>query len=459
MERKNRSPWIHQLDHDRKHVELREDIATDVAIVGAGIAGISTAFYILRDTDKKVAVLEKGKLAHGATGHNAGQVASYFERPFYELCDEFGLDLAAAAQREVEGAWQLLGEMFSEAGLTIPLARFMGQAGFTTYDQVVRHLKDNVCRKKAGLRTEEFRIADTAAFAGGIPAEYEGLYSIVPHKEVLDLLQTTNESYVAALSFQKGCLNSALFCQEICAYLQKTYPDRFSFYEHTPISKVVLRDGRAVIDAGRSTVEAQKAILCTNGFEGFSIINEGGLAVDTRFHHYVKGKIGYMSAYLEPMNKPPAAVSYFPLGAVGSSDPFEEDPYFYLTRRPFDFMGNDHMNLISVGGPEFSLDESMAYDSDLDYPEQEKAKIHAFVKSTYDPDPNKEIEYKFTWHGLMGYTPSGVRVVGEEPKNRSLLYNIGCNGVGILPSICGAKRISDIVAGKRLEKSMFDPRG
>lgn len=454
----NRSPWIHQLDHGRKMEDLREDIETDVVIVGAGIAGVTTAYFILKNTDQSVVVAEKGKLAHGATGHNAGQIASYFERPFYELADEFGLKLASDAQRSIETAWELLDSIYTDAGLDIPLARFMGQAGFSTYEQVIRHLRDNVCRRKAGLRTEGFKIADTAHFVGNIPKEFESLYEVVPHQEVLDLLQTENKDYVASLSFQKGCLNSALFCQELIQFLTKAYPKRFRLYEHTPIAKVALHESSAILDADRHTIKAKKVVLCTNGFEGLRIINDGGLAIDTKFHHLVRGKVGYMSAYLEAMNKPPMAISYFTPENANSSDPFAEDPYFYLTRRPYDYEGHEHSNLISVGGPEFSLDDRMKYDADLDYPDEEKAKIHAFVKSTYDHDPNKKIDYQFTWHGLMGYTPSGVRVVGEEPKNPSLLYNLGCNGVGILPSIYGAKRISQIVAGEKLAPSIFDPK-
>ncbi len=455
---KYRSPWIHQMDQDRKIQALNEDITTDVVVVGAGIAGVSTAYFILKNTTKNVVIVERGKLAHGATGHNAGQIASYFERPFYELVDEFGLEAAADAQRSVESAWQLLDSMYTEAGLTIPLARFMGQAGFSTFDQVIRHLKDNVCRKKAGLRTEGFKISQTATFIDSIPSEYAGLYEVVPHSEVLEALQTTNTEYIAALSYQKGCLNSALFSQEIVEYLAKTYPKRFALYEHTPIRRVSMHDKKALLDADKHTITATRVILCTNGFEGLKIINEGGLAIDTRFHHLIRGMVGYMSAYIEPMNKPPTAISYFPPAHTNASDPFAEDPYFYLTRRQFDVEGNTNSNLISVGGPEFSLEDRTKYDSDLDYPEEEKQSIDKFVRSTYDPDPNKKIDYQYTWHGLMGYTPSGVRVVGEEPKNKMLMYNLGCNGVGILPSIYGAQRISKIIAGEKMSPSIFDPR-
>ena len=83
--RKNISPWIHQLDANRTHRRLESDLDTDVAIVGAGIAGISTAFFILKNTDERVCLLERFKLAHGATGHNAGQIVSYFERSYGEF--------------------------------------------------------------------------------------------------------------------------------------------------------------------------------------------------------------------------------------------------------------------------------------------------------------------------------------------------------------------------------------
>lgn len=457
MER-NRSPWIHQLNQDRKIRTLREDITTDVVIVGAGIAGISTAYFVLKNTNHNVVVVERSMLAHGATGHNAGQIASYFERPFYELVDEFGLEAAADAQRSIESAWELLDSMYTEAGLTVPLSRFIGQAGFSTYDQVIRHLKDNMCRSKAGLRTEGFKIAETAPFIETIPAQFNDFYEVVPHTEVLEALQTTNTEYLAALSYQKGCLNSALFSQEIVEYLLKTYGHRFSLFEHTPIQRVSIHDKKAILDADKHTITASRVILCTNGFEGMKIINEGGLEIDTKFHHLIRGMVGYMSAYIEPMNKPPTAISYFQTANTSASDPFAEDPYFYLTRRPFDSEETPNSNLISVGGPEFSLEDRTKYDADLDYPEQEKQSIDAFVKSTYDPDPNKKIDYQFTWHGLMGYTPSGVRVVGEEPKNRVLIYNLGCNGVGILPSIYGAKRISQILAGEKVPPSIFDPK-
>lgn len=454
----NRSPWIHQLDRERKPQKLSSDITTDVVIVGAGIAGISTAFFILKYTDKKVVVVDKGKLAHGATGHNAGQIASYFERPFHEIVEEFGLKMACEGQTAVEDAWELLDEAYTEAKLSVPLSRFIGHAGFSSFDQVMRHLKDNYERKRGGIKTEQFRISDSAPFLNSIPEQYSDLYETVPHNEVLKCLETDRMEYIAALSYQKGCLNSALFCQELVNFLLSRYPDRFSLYEHTPVIKVVLHKNKALLDAFKNTLTCSRVVLCTNGFENLTIINESGLDIDTKFHHYVRGMVGFMSGYVEKMNKSPIAISYFPPENKAASDPYLEDPYFYLTRRAYDYEGTSGYNLISIGGPEFPLESRHEYTTEFDYPDDIQEDIDSFVKSTYDTEPNKKIDYQFTWHGLMGYTPSGVRVVGSEPKNPTLLYNLGCNGVGILPSIHGARRISRIIAGEKLPPSIFDPR-
>ena len=65
--------------------------------------------------------------------------------------------------------------------------------------------------------------------------------------------------------------------------------------------------------------------------------------------------------------------------------------------------------------------------------------------------------YDYHWHGLMGYTRSRLRMIGAEPRNPVLLYNLGCNGVGFMPSIYGGQRIARMLAGDDLGPSIFDP--
>jgi len=449
----NRSPWIHQLDQSRVAVTLHGDAQTDVAIVGAGIAGVSTAFFALHGTNKKITLIEGGRLAHGATGHNAGQVTSYFERSLHDIAEEFGPDLTKEGQEAIEHSFELLEHMYITANLSIPFSRFLGHAGMVDFDRVVSHLKDNELREKLVLSVEEFLIADNAPFLKNIPEQYARFYAVVPQQKILELLETKDTKFFACLSSPKGCINSALFCQEIILYLQKTFPTRFSFYEHTHINKVVLKQDHALLDAVHHEIHTLRVVLCTNGFETLTIINESGLDINTRFHHTVRGIVGFMSGYLKPYEKSPIAISYI----VKGSSQFEGE-YYYLTRRQFEHDENKNYNLISVGGPEIELEDTISYTKNQDYPDEAQKSIDAFIRNTYEKIDTKQIDYQFKWHGLMGYTTNGIRLVGVEPQNPVLLYNLGCNGIGILPSIYGGKRISEILAGKKLTPSIFDPK-
>jgi glycine/D-amino acid oxidase-like deaminating enzyme len=58
-----------------KYPSLNEDIEVDVVIVGAGIAGL-TAAYVLKQSGRTVAVLEKNTIGSGTTSKTTGKVTS-----------------------------------------------------------------------------------------------------------------------------------------------------------------------------------------------------------------------------------------------------------------------------------------------------------------------------------------------------------------------------------------------
>lgn len=454
----NRSPWIHQLNRTRPIVHLVDHISTQVAIVGAGIAGISTAYFILKNTDKKVALIEANKVAHGATGHNAGQLVSYFERQFSDLVKEFGLEKTAEGQAAVDSAWQLIEQIYLDAKLQTPFHQFTGYAGIGSLQEILIHLDNSLYFKEAGLNSEQMLIAKESEIHKQLPQEYRDLYSLVPQKDILALLETDDTHYVSLISSRKGCLNSALFCEELLGYLLATYPERLVLAEETPVKEVILEKERGeLITATGHKITASRIVLCTNGFERFTITNKNGDDVDKNFHHLVRGSVGYMAAYLEPRNKSPMAISYLPDKAE-AQDPFDRDPYFYLTRRPFEVEKNEDHNLICVGGPESLMDDTNSYSKEHPYSQEAQQQIDAFLHHDYKPAPKGEINYRFRWHGLMGYTPNGVRCIGHEPRNPVLMYNLGCNGVGILPSVYGGQKIAWLIDGKKLPPSIFDPK-
>jgi glycine/D-amino acid oxidase-like deaminating enzyme/nitrite reductase/ring-hydroxylating ferredoxin subunit len=70
--------------HIQPHARLNQDLKAEVCIVGAGIAGLSTA-YMLASEGIRVVVLDDGPCAGGETGRTTAHLANAIDDRFYEL--------------------------------------------------------------------------------------------------------------------------------------------------------------------------------------------------------------------------------------------------------------------------------------------------------------------------------------------------------------------------------------
>jgi len=441
------SPWLSQLKHERPHFRLEKDGSYDVAVVGAGIAGVMSAYQILKLTKMNVLLLDAGRIAHGATGRNAGQVVSYFERPLKDIADAFGEELAVQGQVAVESAWGILDDIIADCKLETLLFKCKGYAGLSTREQILEHLEEKEMRARNGLKDEQLLLSMTFDLSS-VPKHLHHHVLQVPHSTVMKALKTENGAFVAAEASLKGCTNSALLCEEMVGWMTRQYRDRLTVAEHLPVDTVTLRKDGATLTTDGPTVTAKKVVLCTNGFENFKIVNKGGKDIDTSFHDSVRGYIGYMAGYIDEADQSAYAVSYH-------ENADYHDAYYYLTRRPYDHDGTRY-SLVCVGGPERVLPDRADYDPASTMPADIDEELDRELRRTYHDLPPAATR-KFLWQGLMGYTRNGIRRIGFEPKNKTLLYNLGCNGIGILPSIYGGKRIAELLAGYDLPQSIFDP--
>lgn len=450
----NHSPWLDQLRSPSTYEPLSSNTSTDIAIIGAGIAGVSTAYFILKQTNFQVHLIEASHIAHGATGHNAGLLFSHFEKPLANVVSEFSLDLANQAQVAMNSSWQLLAQIYEDTNLHTPYLEFISYTGCQSLVEVFDSLQ-NLEFQYQPMPEDKFVIA--TEISSQIPAKYAGRYTTLPQSEILNLLETDDHRYIAMHTSKAGCLNSASFCQELIAYLCKQYSDRFIIHEQTPIRTIQLRADDAIVKNDTHYVTAKKVILCTNGYKNFQIINHGQQDIQQKFQKLVRGLIGYMAAYTEEPLRFPGAISYEPLQQTSPKDPFLSEPYYYITRRPFQMPDQPPQNLITVAGPEAPItDNSGTYSIDQLYPQTALAGLNSFLASTYKYAPPPPIEFAYQWHGLMAYTPNGIRCIGPEPLNPLLLYNLGCNGIGILPSIYGGHKLARILSGESLPPSIFD---
>src|SRR4051812_19036715 len=91
---------------------LQQDITVDVAVVGAGITGI-TAAYLLKQTGLRVAVLESRRVGSGETKRSSAHLTEVLDLRFRRLRSRFGRDGARLA---VEGHRAAIDRIESLAG-------------------------------------------------------------------------------------------------------------------------------------------------------------------------------------------------------------------------------------------------------------------------------------------------------------------------------------------------------
>lgn len=450
----NNSPWLTQLHHEREIKILDTDMTTDVVIIGGGIAGVTTLFFLLKYTDKKVVLIEAKRLAHGATGHNAGQIVAEFEKPLIDIVREYGMGMAVRGLGAVESAWDLLDEIFETTNLDVPWRQFIGYGGYAELEQLLGDLETELIKHDQGLMTFPILVSYESKWFAQIPERYRKICIEVDQVVITESLSITSDQYHAALPQKKGVMNSALFTEKLALWCLENYQDRCQIFEESFVHGIELDTEKPLVITNDAKVICDSIVLCTNGFENFYIHNKDGLEIDTKFHHALHGAVGYMTGFVSNRDLEPMANYYYEQGKKRSSDPFTSDPYFYVTRRDFEH-SEGFKKLVTVGGPEVRLENREIYYREFDVAEEFHNDSVRFSGENFNMEG---VEEKFFWHGLMGYTTTGLRLVGYEPLDPRLLYNLGCNGVGILPGIMGARKIASHINNEKVEVTIFDPK-
>lgn len=241
-----------------------------------------------------------------------------------------------------------------------------------------------------------------------------------------------------------------MLCQQVVDHLLAAHPDRFAFIDYTPIRRVTVGANGARLAAPAGVVTASRVVLCTNGFADHVIENESGAAIPIKRQHRVRGTVGVMAGFFESEDCAPAAISYAMSPLIGPGQ-----AYFYVTRRPFERNGRTG-TLVCVDGPDERLDRLTDYQPTSAFPKRHREAINAFVRATVETE-RAEVAFDYAWHGVMAYSESKLRVIASEPRNPVLLHNLGCNGVGSLPSIYGGDRVTRFLRAKAVEPSVLEP--
>ena len=124
-------------------VPLRENLHADVCVMGAGIAGMTTA-YLLGRAGKRVVVLEQGAVGAGETGQTTAHLSSALDDRYSVLEQVHGRDGARLAYESHHAAIDRIGEIVAAEGIDCDYTRLDGYlflGGGDTPDLLERELE------------------------------------------------------------------------------------------------------------------------------------------------------------------------------------------------------------------------------------------------------------------------------------------------------------------------------
>jgi glycine/D-amino acid oxidase-like deaminating enzyme len=107
---------------ETRYPRLREDARVDVAVVGAGIVGVLTAFLLKRE-GRTVALLDAKRIVRGATGFTTAKLTSGHGLVYADLAEQFGEEGARVYADANQAAIERIASLADELGIDCEIGR------------------------------------------------------------------------------------------------------------------------------------------------------------------------------------------------------------------------------------------------------------------------------------------------------------------------------------------------
>lgn len=422
------TPWV-----DSVYPSLSASIDADVVVVWAWIAGCMTAYFLLHNTTRNVVLLDAWRIARGASWHNAWQIDVFFETPVKELIQKYGIDMAKKWYQAMFDAWVKLDEIVERTNRQWQYAKYIWYNVYTTKEQLFEVCEQLRLFDELGLEINELFVCEWWIGKDEIPPQYIQYVNWITKDEGEKYIWSKNMDWLCYEATHYATVNSAALCHALVKYMISEYTERFVVYEETWITSVTSGHDNIVLSIWtQCAITALDAVFCTNAYHSYSVDGE----VDVLHVDSIKW---YMAWYYVPEAKVPTTIWYQP-----PSNSYTDWYYYHSVRHYYDAEHAEH-TLVSLGWPdvENGTDE---------YPLNYKNDLDQYIKKFY----NRDVSWLFYWSGDMWYTDTWLRKIWLRKNHHHIRYNIWCNGVGILWSIHGWRKISQYFLGEVSEKSIFD---
>ncbi len=348
---------------------LTHDIATEIIIVGGGMAGLTAAQEFV-SKGCNVVLIEKDFCGAGASGKSSGFITPDSELSLFELIRCFG---------EVTGKklWQLIG-----SGVDII------ESNIKKY-----HLECDYQKQDTLILANSAR-----AFKNDIQKEYNsrmqaGYTSVLyTHQGVRDVIGS--DSYKGGISYGGTFgIQASKYCCEMKKILQDA---GVQIYEETPAMSI--QDN--IVITPRGTIKADHIIVCTDHFEPAA-----SLLWDTIYHVQT---FLMMSA---------------PLSDAQIKQIFPHDPFMvWDTDMIYQYYRITGDNRLMLGGSDLLY----TYASESHGNTRVAKKLMHYFQKKF---PSVNVTFEYMWPGLIGVSKDVFPVAGFSQQMPSVYYIAGACGL------------------------------
>ncbi len=360
----------------------------DVAIIGAGFTGLSTALALAK-RGASVAVLEAGRIAGEGSGRNGGHVNNGVAHDYPGLVRRFGDEKARAMYRDFDAAVDSVEALVREEAIDCDFAR-----------------------------TGKLKLAAKAGHFDALARTFETLKDVDGAMELVEPQRLREEIdsdgfHGALLQKKSAQMHMGRFAVGLADAVARRGA---RIYQSAPVTRIERLSGFAHrITCARGTLEASRVLIATGSSRA------GPLAWFRR--RLVP--IGSFIVATEPLDAALAARlmprrrNYVTSRIIGN--------YFRLTR--------DH-RLIYGGRARFAMSSPS---SDV----KSGRILRQSLESVFPALRGVKIDY--CWGGLVDVTADRLPRAGEH---EGLLYSMGYSGHGVQMSIHMGRVLADVIGGK-----------
>ncbi len=391
--------------------KLMGDIQADVCIVGAGIAGLTTAYLLTMD-GKSVVVLDDGPVGGGMTGQTSAHLSSALDDHYFHLESLHGADGAKLAAESHSASIRRIEQIVEAEGIDCGFERVDAYLFVPPGDSTEVLDKELEAARKAGLEVEHIANAPIKAYDTGPCIRYSNQAQIHPLK------------YIAGLA------------KAITKYGGQIFTD-------THVTQVNGgEDGHVETEIG-AVVMAKAIVVATNS------------PINNRFVIHTKQApyLTYVIAARMPKGSATKALYYDSREEKEMPEDVSPDSYHYVRVYSEDQTGDvneqvESTDWLIVGG----RDHKTGQGGDA---EKRYAHLENWARMRWPLMEGVE----FAWSGQVMEPVDGLAFIGPNPMDDDNVYIItGDSGNGLTHGTIGGMMLTDMIMGRTSPwQTLYDP--